>query len=73
MSRSYTGQEIYAMNQAGSFKHAIKNAESIKNSTKRFILYATEGCSPWTGRLYVALEVNIKLTSEMRKKYNISG
>ena len=73
MSRSYTGQEIYALNQAGSFKDAIKNAESIENSTKRFILYTTEGCSPWTGRLYVALEENVKLTSELRGKYDIKG
>ena len=46
----------------------IQNLENVDGKIK---LYATGDCTIATGRIYVALSANEKMTEELKRKHNI--
>lgn len=71
MDRTFDKSTLEKMNMDPKFgSNWIKNLDSV-NSTEDIKLYATRNASIRTGREYIALPANKKLTQEERIIYNI--
>lgn len=70
MSRQvFCGTSIYFMNQSYPFNFTIKNANSLIG-TENYYLYPT-GYATLSGRQYIALPENLKITQEIINEHNL--
>ena len=66
----YTGSEIYTKNLNSLWRGSIivednKTISDLKESNKKYILYATGDCDITNGRKYIALSVNTIITNNI--------
>lgn len=70
MSNTFYQHEINEMNKTrlwyGSINEPFRSEEDSK-----YKLYSTGDASISNGRIYVSLPANLKITKEIKKKYNI--
>lgn len=67
---SFSAQTISHMNATSLWNHTIMNEPETSNSKTLYNLHST-GYADLSGRKYVALPSNLKITSEIKKQYNL--
>ncbi len=75
----FTGNEIHRMNFEEPWRGCIKSNEhanyystsNLKDESKKYKLYATGECSISNGRTYVYLPSDLKITDNIKSKYNL--
>jgi hypothetical protein len=71
--RTFSKSTLEKMNYDHNYGSGwIKNLENIKTDESNIKLYATGDSSISTGRIYIALSANKKLTQLDKQKYNIT-
>lgn len=72
MSKQFSVNELSKINSEYPWNGSIKKINDNKNDDKKkFILHATGYCEIMNGRQYVALPADLKITDDIRKKYNL--
>ena len=61
------------MNKEYPWNNSIKFPDIYNKDSdnKRYTLYATGDCDISTGRQYISLPSNLKITEEIKRKYNL--
>lgn len=67
---SFTKNELNELNSRPYWRNTI-NTEKCKSSGKKYKLYATGEVCATNGRRYEVFEKDVKITDEMKKKYNL--
>ena len=65
----FSSMSIYDMNNKYPWNNTITNSYGLDDNTT-YNLYAT-GYASLDGRQYVALPKNLKITSDVKKQYNL--
>ena len=71
MTTTYSGIEIYRMNQTPTWENSITNADSLVHSKDLYKLYPTKAFGIMSGRIYVAIKANVEITRAVVNKYNL--
>lgn len=67
---SFTKNELNELNSRPYWRNTI-STEKCKSSGKKYKLYATGEVCATNGRRYEVFEKDVKITDEMKKKYNL--
>jgi hypothetical protein len=71
MSRAFSENQLHQMNYSSDWRNTIQVVPpKLKNKNTSYNLHAT-GKATLNGREYVAIPVNVSLTSDIKLKYNI--
>lgn len=77
-SKTYSKDQISTMNMSYPWSHAIRFQDntvtsvlSEKEKNKSYKLYPTGYCDVSNGREYIALPSDLKITLEVKEKYNL--
>jgi len=72
METTYTKERLDKINYSYPWNGSIINSnESKSKENNTYKLYATGDANISQGRIYVSLPSNIKITDEIRRKYNL--
>ena len=74
MPKRFTKSELAEMNSSHPWAGAIIQSEEVENCNDdeaKFKLHATGSCGISCGRIYIALPENMKLTEDVKSKYNL--
>lgn len=73
MEKVFSKDKLESMNIDKKYgSNWIKFSSDYNNCKQDYKLHATGDCSVSSGRIYLALPSNIKITEEIIKKYNLS-
>ena len=77
-AKTYSKDQISTMNMSYPWTHSIRFQDnrmnpviSQKEKNQSYKLYPTGYCDVSNGREYVALPSHLKITSEVKQKYNL--
>ena len=77
-AKTYSKDQISIMNMSYPWTHSIRfqdnrmtSSISQKEKNQSYKLYPTGYCDVSNGREYVALPSDLKITSEVKEKYNL--
>ena len=71
MSKQYSVSQLNKINSEYPWNGSIKIDSNKNDEKKNFTLHATGYCEISNGRQYVALPTDLKITEEIRRKYNL--
>jgi hypothetical protein len=77
MSIQYTSSDITRMNYTDVWRDSIILSSDVSHKNKnnnvnqKYELHATGDCDVTSGRKYIALPRGLKITEEVREKYNL--